>query len=330
MKNLKNALLSALLLFVTAFIVNLSGCSNENVSDPGALSEDEYLTTVALNTAFSQNSDDDDNLFANEIYDFDSEGAVTDAEGSSDTPLDSLLKWGRRIVSTNVNTNITNEGDSLKKVEVTRTVNGNFIIIGYVNGNIDSVSKPYSQQQKRYITFKRINNKPNPKANWRVYRYSAVDGQTNSPQNGKDNIVISKAEFYKNNELVLTLNGPDFTANIFTSGYFGGTPLIEVLPGDQIRIKIYAASNQNDTDIVSFHWGRNSFGFHREKFTMTSQTPNGSGFDRTYEKTFEIYAQHSRGLFNGFISANTRSSLYDNSASLFSSTYFGLPYKVRR
>ncbi|MBL8006748.1 MAG: hypothetical protein JNJ56_04405 [Ignavibacteria bacterium] len=309
--------------------VYISGCNNDSINETGSLSDDEYLTTLAVNTAFSSDAEDDDNLFANEIGDFDSDGAVSDINGNEDFPLDSLLKWGRTVTGTGINTSISNEGDSVKHIEVKRTVNGNFIIIGYINGIIDSVSKPYSQHQKRLITFKRINNRPNPRLNWRVYKYSAVDGETDFPQAGKENITLSKAEFYRNNELVLTLNGPDFTVNEFTSRFFGGVPLFEVNPGDNVRIKIFASSNQSDTDIVAFHWSRNAFGFHRERFVMTSQIPGGNGYERTYEKSFEIYSQHNRGLFNGFISANTRNSLYDNSTGLFSSTYFGLPYKVR-
>ena len=146
---------------------------------------------------------------------------------------------------------------------------------------------------------------------------------------GKDNIIMNTIEFYRNNDLVLTLSGPDFTENIFTAGRFGGNTLFDAERGDQIRVKVNLRSNQSDIDIVSFHWARNSFGFHRERFAMTSQIPVGSEFDRTYEKTFEIYNQHIHGRHNAFISANTRSSLYDSSPALFSSIYMGLPYKIR-
>lgn len=307
-------------LFITALI---SGCQNENITEPAAQSDDEYLQSTALNTAFSNDPDDDDNLFANEVMDFDSEGPVSNSQ------IDSLVRWGRRVTSVNVNTSIISMGDTMKTVTVTRTITGNFIIIGYVGGNLDSTVKPFSQEQKRLVTFKRIGRNNHPRRNWRVYTYSAVDGETKTPQIGKTNITMSKIEFYKNNNLVLTLNGPDFTSNIFTSRFFGGGGLFEANRGDQIRIKVFATSNQSDTDIVSFHWARNAFGFHRESFVMTSQTPNGNNFDRTYEKTFTVYGNHIRGMNNAFISANTRSSLWNNSVSEFSSTYMGFPYRVR-
>ncbi len=329
MKHLK-IFFSIVILSVSVILsLYISGCNKDNVTEPAAQSDDEYLSSTAINTAFSSNSDDDDNLFANEVSDFDSQGPTMNNDNGIETPIDSLLRWGRRITNVNVSTNITAVGDSLKNVLVTRSITGDFIIIGYVNGSLDSTVKPFTQDQKRLVIFKRMGRRQNPRFNWRVFQYSAIDGETKTPQIGKDNIIINKVEFYKNNNLVLTLNGPDFTSNIFNARFFGGNALYEANRGDQIRTKVYLTSNQSDTDIVAYHWERNSFGFHRERFVMTSQIPNGSGFDRTYEKAFEIYPHHPQGMHNGFISADTRSSLFNNSTSLFSSTYMGLPYRVR-
>ncbi len=321
--------LRSLVPFLFLLTILINGCQNDNITEPSYLSEDEYLRTTAINSAFSSDTDDDDNLFSNEVDDFDALGPITDNVSGFDTPIDSLIKWGRRVTGVNINSVITVSSDSMKTVEVTRTISGNFIIIGYIGGVLDSTSKPYVQEQKRIVIFKRVQRRPNPRFNWRVYQHSAVDGQTTSPQTGKSNIIMSKVEFYRNNQLVLTLNGPDFTTNLFTSRHFGGTRLIEVDRGDQIKTLVYLNSNQPDTDYVSYHWARNSFGFHREKFELISQTPGGNGFDRIYEKTYTIYSQHHGGIHNGFISANTHKSLYDNDPSLFSSTYMGLPYRVR-
>ncbi|MBK8549987.1 MAG: hypothetical protein IPL53_02585 [Ignavibacteria bacterium] len=316
---------------LTCFVIIIFiGCNNDNITEPAFQTDDEYLSSAAIGSAFSSDADDDDNLFVNEAFDFDSDGPTADNPTGNDTPIDSLVKWGRRVTNVNTNANITTVGDTIKNVEVIRAVTGNFIIVGYINGVLDSTVKPYSQEQKRLVVFKRTGRRPNPRHNWRVYQYSAIDGETKTPQIGKDNIIINKVEFYRNNSLVLTLLGPDFTTNIFTSKFFGSDRIIDLSRNDQIKSVVYLTSNQNDTDIVSYHWARNSFGFHRERFTMTSQTPNGSGFDRIYERTFGVYSQHHHGIHNAFISANTRPSLYDNSISLFSSTYMGLPYRVRQ
>ncbi|MBS1518122.1 MAG: hypothetical protein JSS91_08535 [Bacteroidetes bacterium] len=327
MKRVKLSLSIFLIPVLAGLAFLISSCS-ENSTEPSFQTDDDYIRSIAAGSSFSSNADDDDNLFFTDDMDFESDGAVYNNEGIA-SPLDSILKWGRRITGKNINVNITTIGDTLKNATVTKTLSGNFIIIGYSSGILDTTVKPFTQEQKRTITFRRVNRKSNPGMNWRVYQYSAIDGETKTPQTGKDNIVMNKVEYYKNNNLVLTLNGPDFTANIFTSRYFGNNTLIDVSRGDQIKIKVYLTSNQNDTDIVAYHWARNSFGFHREPFVMTSQVPNGNNFDRTYEKTFNIYPNHRFGMHNGYISSNTRSSLFDNNTSLFSSTFMGLPYRVR-
>jgi hypothetical protein len=316
------------LLFIVLVLTSiyLAGCS-ETVVDPANQTDDEYVQTTAIQSAYSSNADEEDNLFASEVNDFDSEGPVPDGEG--DSPIDSLVKWGRRVTGVTINASITFNSDTLKDVEVTRTISGNYYIIGYTAGVLDTTVKPYTQEQKRLVTFKRVGRRPHPRHNWRVYKFSAVDGQTTSPQAGKDNITMIRVELSVNNNIVLTLNGPDFTSNIFRARLFQGSGMFEVNPGDEVKMKVYLTSSQLDPDIVAFHWARNSFGFHRERFAMTSQTSNGSGFERIYEKTFTVYNMHHRGIFNGYISSSTNSSLYDDNVSLFSSTYMGIPYRVR-
>ncbi|HMQ69039.1 MAG TPA: hypothetical protein PKC58_08615 [Ignavibacteria bacterium] len=328
MNGLKRSAIFTAISFIFMVSVYLSGCNDNNITDNSSMTDDEYIRSLAINTAFSTDADDDENLFASEVFDFDSEGPVSDDPGF-DIPMDSVLKWGRRILDVNVNAEITNIGDTIKNVMVTRTVSGNFIVIGYINGILDSTVKPFTQQQRRIINFKRTNRHNNPRLNWRVYEYSAIDGNTTTPQTGKDNIIINKVEFYRNNELVNTLIGPDFTINFFTAGFFGGHNMYEADGGESFKTRVYLTSNQSDTDIVSYHWPRNSNGHHRVRFDLVSETPSGNGFDRVYEKTIEIFNQHRHGRHNAFISANTRSSLFDNDPNLFSSTYLGFPYRVR-
>lgn len=306
----------------------ITGCENSLVTE--TMDEDTYLTSEAINSTYSSNGDDDDNLFSSEVTDFESDGAVDDGSPSTtNKEYDSLSKYGRIVTGVNINTSITNSGDTIKSVAVTRTITGYYIVVGYIDGVQDSVSKPYTQEQKRNVTFRRIANTENPRKNWRVYQLSAVDGKTLTPQDGKSNIVITKVEIYRNDELIDTLIGTDFTSKIYMTKYFGGDGVIKAYNGDNIKTRVYLNSNQNDTDIVAFHWARNGFGFHREKFSLISETANGSTFDRVYEKTFTIYNEHKKGIFNGFISANTSSSINDNDLTLFSSTYLGFPYRIK-
>jgi len=312
------------LLFVPALcliLITAAGCNKENSVTESSSTENEYIQNEAIQSTDGSN-DDDNEILGNETLDFESEGAV------ADIGFDSLKMYGRRITGVTTSVTFTVDTDTLKTVAVKRTITGNFIIKGYIGAGLDSVSKPYVQEQIRTAAFKRVARTNSHRRNWKLFQVSAVDGQTTSPQAGKSNITMTKIEVYKNSNLVLTLNGPDFTTNVFTTRFLNGDGIVKLNRGDNVRVKVFATSNQSDTDIVAFHWARNSFGFHRVPFTMTSQTQVGANYDRTYEKTFTIYSAHRLGIFNSYISANTRNSIWSNSTGLFSSTYAGMPYRI--
>ncbi len=318
-------MLFAVLITAVSFI---SGCNKSDSVTGTSTTVNDYITAQAVNTSADGSNSDDNEALGTQISDYDDGGAISDHDGDL-TPLDSLRRYGRRITNVNVNTNITIDNDTLKTVLVTRTISGNFVIIGYIGGVVDSVSKPYTEVQKRIAYFKKIAHTDEPRRDWRLYQISMVDGQTTTPQAGKSNIVMNKIEIYNGATLVVTLNGPDFTTNLFTTRFFSDTHIPNFHRGDVLHVKVYLNSNQTDQDIVAFHWARNTFGFHREPFMMTSNTVNGSTFDRIYEKTFTVYGGHHFGVGNGFISANTKASLWNNDPSLFSSTCAGMTYRVR-
>ena len=78
----------------------LSGCQ-ESVVDPTSQTDDEYLQSTAIQSVYSNDPDDEDNLMASEIEDFESEGAVEDYPGAD--PIDSLIAWGQKIINSNEN-----------------------------------------------------------------------------------------------------------------------------------------------------------------------------------------------------------------------------------
>src|SRR4030095_6905804 len=327
MKTLK---LTTKLLFLAIFglfsAYLLTGCNETPVEE--TQTDDQYLLEV-VTKGISSNYQEEDDLMYGENGDLDDGGAVENG-GGYDTPVDSLIKWGRRILSVNVNVNITSEGDSLKNVTVTRTITGNYIIIGTVLGIVDTIIKPYTEVVNRTAVFKRIARTPRPRFNWKLYKVSMADGGTTAPQNSNDYIQMQKIEVYVNNVLTYTLNGPDFTQNVFITKRFGGDGIPKFHNGEQLKVIVTTVSQQSETDIVAWHWSRNTFGFHRIPFTMTSSipNPNGPGYLRTYEKSYTIYAGHIHGVFNGFLSASTHKSLYDDSPVELASDLVGTPYRI--
>lgn len=332
---MKYTKLLILAIFVASTLIYFNGCQNSIVEPTG--DDDEYLKTTAITTLFD-NSDDPDNIFANDITGFDNQGAVPDFDGAGCTlppggcscPIDSILRHGRRLDINSLVTiaTITNVGDSLKNVNIKKTVNGVYIIIGYVQGTLDTIIKPITLETERFAVFKRVAHTPFPRRNWRLYKISAIDGQSTAPQVGKSNIILNKIEIYRNGYLLETLLGPDFTQNIFSSRLFHGSGIMNFRHGDDIRIKVFSNSNQPEPDLVALHWGRRYTGHHRERIPMISETPNGNTYDRIFERTFHVGTEHRFGVFNGYISGTTFKSLFDTNLSLFSTTAAGTPYRM--
>lgn len=325
MKFLKPSKNVFMLAIAAVFTLYMSACGDNSVSDNQT--DDEFITEVVTNGYSNPNAEDDD-LFKAESSDFEDGGAVGDIDGM-DTPIDSLMKWGRIVTGSSATVTITTEGDSLKNADITRTITGNYVIVGVVGGVVDTIFKPYTQVFHRTAVFKRVGNNPRPRHNWRLYKVSMVDGHTTSPQNSDSYVQMQQIQVYVNGTLTYTFAGPDFTQNVFTTRRFDGAGIPEVNAGDQVRFVVTTYSTQSEQDIVAWHWGKRNFGFHREPFVMTSETPNGSGWTRTYDKTITINgATHHRGRFNGFISASTHKSLYDDSPAEFASDAVGTPYRV--
>lgn len=326
MKFLKPSKKLLILALSAVFMLYLAACNDNPVEE--TQTDDQFITEVITKGYSSPNGDDDDLMFS-ERDDLDDGGAVSNTGG--DTPIDSLLRWGRRIESISRTVTITSEGDSIKNATITTNITGTYVIVGTVNGVVDTILKPYTEEFKRLAVFKRIARNPRPRQNWRLYKVSMLDGETKTPQVGSQYVQINQLQVYKNGTLVYTFSGPDFTQNIFETKrppHWTGSGIPEVNVGDEIKLVVNTYSTQSEQDIVAWHWGKRNFGFHREPFAMTSQTPNGAGWDRVFEKTFSIHENVRRKVMNGCISASTYKSLYDDSPAEFASDLIGMPYRV--
>ena len=327
-RNIFSFITATLILTVSVFFLN--GCDKNSV-DPNNMTDDEYIQSV-VSGGYDNDYTNEDNLMTQEYGDLNNEGAVPDNEGNPPlNPYDSLKKWGRKITGVNRNYNLTNEGDSLKNMIVTTTFSGNFIIIGYQNGVLDTTVKPYTESMSRKLVFKRIAFTEHPRRNWRLYTVSILDGETTQPEVGSAKVQITKVEIYKNNSATPTyiFNGPDFNSTSFTTKLFGGAGIPQLDRNDVVKVKIYTTSQMQSTDYVAFHWAKNTFGFHRIPFALESQSGSGPYY-RIYAKDFNIYGNHRIGAHNAYFSANTRESLYDDDINKFASDLVGIPFKVTK
>lgn len=313
--------LSLLLIFALA----VNSCK-ENTTETQEPTIEEYLQQV-INNGYSSGNDED-NVMMREITDMDDGGAVPPNGGGNDLipPVDSLVRWGRKITNVITNISITAPNDTIRNVVVTRNITGVYIIIGYVGGTLDSISKPYTMELKRNLVFRRVARTIYPRLNWRLYQISNLDGETKTPQVGSTLIRMDTIKVYRSSSPSVpayTFIGPNFQNNYFNTFWFNGIGIPSFSKNETITVKVSTTSQNASTDIVSFHRARNTFGFHRYPFTLEYQ----SGNYRVYTRTITLI-NHPHGVFNTYINASTRESLYDTNPNLFAADEIGVSYKV--
>ena len=164
----------------------------------------------------------------------------------------------------------------------------------------------------------------------KLYQISLLSGIPTSPQ-PLNKVVLNKIVVNDiTSGVTYTFMGPDFTQNIFTIIRFGGIGLPVVNRGDNVTVTAYLNSTSNDTNIVAWHWARNTFGFHRIPFNFVSSVPSpNGGYDQVYQKNVTIYPQHLTGYYHVYINASTKESLFDDDNTKFNSSECGIPYKVQ-
>ena len=177
-------------LIIILSIIFISGCNKDNVTNV-MLTDDQYLQSVVTN-GYSANQNDEDNLMSYETSDLDNGGAIGDNDPVPMSPIDSIQKWGRKVTNVNLDFGITNQGDTVKVVNITRTITGNYIIMGYAGGILQTITKPYTEVFYRHVSFKRVNTSSDPRLNWRLYTISILSGGTTLPQAGNDKVSVSQ------------------------------------------------------------------------------------------------------------------------------------------
>lgn len=324
--NTQNTLKFFSFLFVVTILAYFSGCSN-NTTSP-VQTDDQFITQV-IQSGYSSDPNDPDNAMSVDTAAYNDGGAVPDSGSGPMSPIDSLVRWGRQVISSDLNLNITNSGD-IKTVNITRTINGNYIIVYQHNGQFITVTKPYTEALYRTVQFKRVGTNRDPRFNWRLYSISLLSGGTTQPQNGSITQMTQIQVYVDNNSTPsYTFTGPDFTQNTFITQKFGGPGIPRIDRDHSVRIVVTVNSTEQN-NYVAWHWVRNALGFHRVPFTLTSSVPGGQGYINTFERTFTIFPNHKLGVHSGFISASTHESLYDDDPNLFASSEVGFLYWVTR
>ncbi|MCK6614183.1 MAG: hypothetical protein L6Q47_08085 [Ignavibacteriaceae bacterium] len=307
-------------LILPFLIFGLAGCS-ENTTDPGSqvVTDDQALQELALEDSsvlsFEQNFNDD--------------GAMGFFFGKTQEAI-YPLKIGRRISSVTRQFSRELIGDSAY-VTVTSTYTGVMIIAasfepvtpGDTTVTADTViQKPFTSEVVRKLIFRKVNNNPNPRNNWRLVAVSLPSGGTVT-----NNVSINKAVLtYANGDSLVITNPNDFFLSRNPSGARRDIPVLNRNATVTLRVEIF--STYADDDFVILTHGANLRGFFRVKkrLELISSEPSGAGFVRVYSHTFA--SGSAPGHFHAIIDAMPRGVVFDSGAAVENKSW-GVPYIVR-
>jgi hypothetical protein len=323
--------LSALMLCLVATMTLLVvGCQKGTEPDaqvpPGVTNEEQAMKYFAENDEFVVN---DEVTFTDkdvQPFEYGTFGKVDAAV----TPL----RFGRIVTNITRSTTVAVQpGDTISIALVQKTVVGTFKIRALrAPGDTITIEKPFTDQSKRNIIFKRVNRDTKRYwLNWVPVASSLVEGGTVAEGNQID---ITKIDFIKPDGSTLSISDPQKYymryrwLNLFAGGQ---VDVPEYSSGQPVKLEVTLTSAKSDTDLVALRYGFSAVSARRSKLTLKSQVNNGNGtWTRVYEvsKIAPLYMHVSRGFFHMGIDAMTKATLFDDAAP-YAVSWWGVPYKVK-
>jgi hypothetical protein len=298
---------------------NPNGPEDDGFPPSGVTDEISSMKYLAENDEFVKN---DEQTFADQAIQPTDYSYVMGQIESSITPL----RWGRFVANvTSTKTIVVQPGDSTAIGHVSKTITGTLKIKGLRGTDTVLVEKPFTDKSDRNIIFKRIDrNARKYWKNWIPVATSLVDGGTLNSQ-----IDIKKVEFVNRNGELITITDPQtyYLRYRWLRHRNGDTDMFELSGGDSVRMTVTLESASADTDFVALRFGFNSQYKNRARMALVSQVRGGTlGYVKVYARTFYVHPRP--GHFHAAIDAMTRATLYDETPSVYSVSWWGVPYRV--
>ena len=301
------------LLFIV--LTGLFTACSETVVDP---SDNEPTTDQA---ALERIVDEDSSLSSFD-YTFDEE-EPSEFLGKISTEIYPLKVWQRmRLVHRTLDIEIV--GDTIAYGLLTKTFEG----VLFIKAAFDTLSnepdtliqKPFTAVVTRNIIFIRTGRSPFPRHNWRVAAVSLPEGGTQSP-----NIDITKLTAFLPEGDTLVIESPN--DYYFRRGWGGWRDMPHVHPGDSVLLRVEVFSAYEEDDFVTLTFGVNKWIKQRSRklFELVSSTPNGDGWDKVYEQTFNAHTHP--GFFHAVLNAMPRQVIFDDATPVEAESW-GVPYVI--
>ena len=248
------------------------------------------------------------------------------------------VRFGRFIRTvTRTFTVTTMPGDSVAFVHEDKVIQGDFAILAKLNVTDTSftlIQKPFTDHATRNLIFRRVARDPQLFwLNWRLVATSLVEGQTLPPLNPVNfsPIAIQKVQVFLPSGDSITVTNPDSTFLRFRweSWYHGREHEVpELLGGSMVTTQVTVLSASPDTDIVALRHGFGSPFATRTKMTLISESFDSGTqlYTRVYQKQWMVHAYP--GWFHVGVDAVTRATIFDDSPTSYSASWWGVPYRV--
>jgi hypothetical protein len=223
-------------------------------------------------------------------------------------------------------------GDTISVALVEKTINGTFNIRAVkTTGDTATITKPFTDQSKRNIIFKRVSRDTKRYwLNWVPVASSLVEGGTAAPNNLID---ITKIDFFLPDGSTISIADPQkyYMRYRWLRLYAGGqTDVPEYTSGQPVKLEVTLTSARADTDLVVLRYGFSAMSARRARLNLKSQVNNGNGtYTRVYEvsRTAPLTMHLNTGYFQMGIDAMTKATVYDDAAA-YAVSWWGIPYRV--
>lgn len=299
-----------------AMLLLLAGCK-DSIDEPVGTDEDYFSSVVT-------GQEDTLSDFAGSEVEALDEGAVLRSlipglAKSGAAPV-TPLRYGRIIdsVRRSLTRPITRFGDTIAIANVHVTINGRYIVQALSGVDTVVIRKPYTEVLECNFRFERIASTRYPRRNWRLDAVSVIGGGTTNAA-----AVITELRVTTPNTTFIVTDPGNYYLQL-TRWWLRLLPVLNNVP---VTMQVTVQSTKADEDLVTLHYLPGTFGLHHTPFAKISEAQNGGTYTRVYEKSWTVSGSIRR-YAHLMVSATTRESLYDDATGNFSSTTWGIPYKV--
>jgi hypothetical protein len=181
--------------------------------------------------------------------------------------------------------------------------------------------KNYTAVVKRNLIFEKVNSSSNPRNNWKLVAWSAIQGGTTTSSSKIQSLMLSAAGI-----VPIEITSPNNFYLARGIARFKQLPLFD--KNSEVTLTLKVISTTDDPDYVILNYGADNRGVNRNKqlFTLVSTVSSGTSFIKTYQAV--LNTTNYAGYFHMVMDVLTKNAVQDDSTPVESDVW-SLPYGVK-